>query len=612
MMKSIPSHLLLLSIAHHAAAFNLYPSLNADKLGKALGIATDCLQALNRTMPNCDQTLLGMVADFENFWWEDDNVTALCSGNCALDVSSWSMDLYSICYGEYISAYGKQLPASSIGERLNDGMNLMCLPSYLPLARTTLAGASPSLSTDREATGDTNGILTVFCSTDCTANPSDPACGGNASAIPVADMRMANLYDDDTLCNDCFIEMLYQRVTSSLLSDEDHSDYLVDQLQDIGDICSTSIRDFTLRAVPTGSGCNGLATKYGVTTGDLQAATNSSTCQVTAAICLPATCTLQQVISGQTCDNLASSFKATTVQFLAWNPSIMGLCDSPTPGHAPGTNISYALPPPPLGTSADAGNQQRGGAGGVVVPTTTVSGTITDPASHGSGSAPSPTQDGLASDCNNFASVKAGDNCVDWAKAHGVTPGQLYACRFTTPLLFVPGAHVAARSDDARRGAGNPVLGLNGANCSTHFWASEYYCIGVRPTPTAPVTAPGATQSGVAPNCNKYAQAQADDGCEAFAARHLISAAQLYAWNAVLGPAGQNCRTSLWAAEWYCVGISAPHGSGGGGGGPTTTTTTTTRRVGAAPGPTQTGIVANCAKVCRGRRRRQLRRLCRA
>lgn len=130
--------------------------------------------------------------------------------------------------------------------------------------------------------------------------------------------------------------MLYQRVTSSLLSDEDHSDYLVDQLQDIGDICSTSIRDFTLRAVPTydpappltstslnngstpttssppssttcagqtvtsGSGCNGLATKYGVTTGDLQAATNSSTCQVTAAICLPATCTLQQVISGQT------------------------------------------------------------------------------------------------------------------------------------------------------------------------------------------------------------------------------------------------------------------------------------------------------------------------
>lgn len=31
---------------------------------------------------------------------------------------------------------------------------------------------------------------------DCSTNPSDPTCGGNASAIAAENSRMANLYDD--------------------------------------------------------------------------------------------------------------------------------------------------------------------------------------------------------------------------------------------------------------------------------------------------------------------------------------------------------------------------------------------------------------------------------
>ena len=34
---------------------------------------------------------------------------------------------------------------------------------------------------------------------DCSINPSDPTCGGNASAIPSQNMRMANLYNDTTV-----------------------------------------------------------------------------------------------------------------------------------------------------------------------------------------------------------------------------------------------------------------------------------------------------------------------------------------------------------------------------------------------------------------------------
>lgn len=162
------------------------------------------------------------------------------------------------------------------------------------------------------------------------------------------------------------------------------------------------------------------------------------------------------------------------------------------------------------------------------------------------------------SGCNNFALAKAGDTCFDFAGAHGISTGQLYAW--------------------------NPVLGLDGANCSTNFWASEYYCIGVRAaaTGTAPATAPGPTQSGIVSNCDNFAQAADGDTCAAFAARNMISNAQLYAWNAVLGSTGQNCQTMLWAKEWYCVGISAP---------PPTVTTPVP-----APGPTQTGIIASCVK----------------
>jgi hypothetical protein len=55
----------------------------------------------------------------------------------------------------------------------------------------------------------------------------------------------------------------------------------------------------------------------------------------------------------------------------------------------------------------------------------------------------------------------------------------------------------------------------------------------------------------------------------------------LFAWNSVLGANGENCGTSLFANEYYCVGIAL-----------TITTTTPVT----APGPTQTGIVANCNK----------------
>ena len=142
--------------------------------------------------------------------------------------------------------------------------------------------------------------------------------------------------------------MLYTHVTSQFLPDSDHSDYLVNQLQDIGDVCSMAIPNITVRAlpsydvappttiVPIGSslttssvvasptctgqmitasaqkrarevhhwpmearqnppGCDALSIRYGVTTGDLQTITQSDTCAISGSVCLPAACRLQQI-----------------------------------------------------------------------------------------------------------------------------------------------------------------------------------------------------------------------------------------------------------------------------------------------------------------------------
>lgn len=45
--------------------------------------------------------------------------------------------------------------------------------------------------------------------------------------------------------------MLYLRVTSLYLADSDHSEYLVSQLQDLVDVCSTSIPNITVPVQPT-------------------------------------------------------------------------------------------------------------------------------------------------------------------------------------------------------------------------------------------------------------------------------------------------------------------------------------------------------------------------
>jgi hypothetical protein len=55
--------------------------------------------------------------------------------------------------------------------------------------------------------------------------------------------------------------------------------------------------------------------------------------------------------------------------------------------------------------------------------------------------------------CNKYAKANSGEFCSSFAQRVGITEANLYKW--------------------------NTVLGANGANCASVFWADEYYCVGV-------------------------------------------------------------------------------------------------------------------------------------
>ena len=67
---------------------------------------------------------------------------------------------------------------------------------------------------------------------------------------------------------------------------------------------------------------------------------------------------------------------------------------------------------------------------------------------------PSPTQtNSIISTCNDYALAQSGDYCSEFAQDNGISASNLYAW--------------------------NTVLGSDGSNCDTAFFANYYYCIGV-------------------------------------------------------------------------------------------------------------------------------------
>ncbi|KAI2464655.1 hypothetical protein F4781DRAFT_436189 [Annulohypoxylon bovei var. microspora] len=597
-------------IAQDTVSFNLFPAINAGGLATQLGWTEDCVAAMNTTL-NCDPDLYRMAGQIDQYYWSEDNITALCTPDCVDDSSTWVGNVGDACVGQTYNVAGKLAPVDSVALRYVEGITMACLKSdTLPFNYTSDPTANDASLVDDDLGNDNSTAQTDPTSGNPLFDPNDVApsddgtdlpygpdnitdpdysqeptwcflesqnwtgvdvdldCDSDPTSVfctdPDSMNRMANLYYDTTLCSPCFLTVMWHRLNSLFLPDTDYSDYLIEQYQDIQDVCQISMPETIIRVLPNydaapnatflppgtdpannssapnadsgnctsqvlspgSSGCDSLSQKYGVTTGDLQAATNSDDCTISNTTCVPSACTLKQVNDGDTCDSLASALSTstlnvTTTLFLSWNPNIIGLCDGLLTGQyfcssPPGG--AFTLPAPINGTNTDASTQNRGGQGPTgVVPTT-------------NSTAAAPTQPGIVANCTKFAYAGTNDTCYGFTQSFKITMAD-----FTT---------------------WNPALGYpDGHNCTTQFWLGYDYCVGVpgnnggdssssssstsalstpSSIPSTTTSLPFPTQSGIIATCNKFKDAESGDYCSKFASDNGITTQELYAWNSVL------------------------------------------------------------------------------
>ncbi|EGP85831.1 uncharacterized protein MYCGRDRAFT_45634, partial [Zymoseptoria tritici IPO323] len=542
------------------------------------------------TTLNCDSNLFRMAGDVDQYVWSVSNLTALCTTACLQESSNWVMNVEDVCDGQTHTNSGKLVPVDTIPAQFHEGLSLACLKP----------GALRYLNEDNE-TEEADPEISKWCflvSQNLQGVDSESDCDNEPDSIFCTDPdtmdRMANLYPDNVLCDPCVLSIMWFRLSSEFLPDDDRSDWLMAQYLDITHLCNITMPEPIIRALPEyalapspslpvisnstgnstsnatcedqlimldGSGCDEQAKKYSISTGDLQFASRSRNCSSTNAICAPESCDLQQVGFNSSCSGLAAAYSSASLNitislFMSWNRHILGLCNNLTVGQyvcssPPGG--FYQLPPPLPGSSFNGSGPVRGGQGSdILFPNSTSSFPPTS-------TLPFPTQSGITPDCNKYMDAKKGDYCSKFATDNGISEEQLYDW--------------------------NPILGKDGADCDTKFQASTEYCVGISlvssgtsfdatsaaatsnaatDVATSSVATPSSTsstlppmQSGISSKCNKFDVAKKGDYCSKFATDHSISAGDLYTWNSILGENGKDCDTLFQAGVLYCVGVSS-------------------------------------------------------
>lgn len=204
------------------------------------------------------------------------------------------------------------------------------------------------------------------------------------------DQSLTSMYDNATLCDECFLSMLTERMNSSYLANSDFNNYLTVELEAALDYCGYDSSDISLNAftsfswsigpsstttasasstsaasaICTGQivassssvarsdskrqlltgtsantniseSCLEYSLEYNVPTGAIILSAGNSSCDsIPSGTCLPLECDLAQVQGdATTCSVLTSGLtvagtSVSQVMFLAWNPAIIGICDS--------------------------------------------------------------------------------------------------------------------------------------------------------------------------------------------------------------------------------------------------------------------------------------------
>ena len=241
-----------------------------------------------------------MAGSVDNYLWDIDNVTALCTSDCLTSASAWFTDVNAQCSNDVVNVNGRLVPPITIPGRVVDGMNIACLTPNTNvlmdpgvngsiLTGTIISESNSTVTSDITAPTGTSVSDQDFLSfrsfpmeekrsqgsqsfkrasspsfcliesyswngsdiirPDCPTGNDDSQCS-DPTDVPPENERIANLYPDSLLCSDCFIKMFYLRVASPYLPDLDYSDYLVQQYFDIVSVCEAEMPDLLIRTLP--------------------------------------------------------------------------------------------------------------------------------------------------------------------------------------------------------------------------------------------------------------------------------------------------------------------------------------------------------------------------
>ncbi|KAK8116045.1 LysM domain protein [Apiospora sp. TS-2023a] len=236
--------------------------------------------------------------------------------------------------------------------------------------------------------------------------------------------------------------------------------------------------------------------------------------------------------NGDTCDSVADNWGLSTDDFAALNPGVN--CPTLAIGHrycvlgsvssAPTTTA--ANPPAPTKAPTKTDVETR--------PTTTAA------AGHHS-----PSQPGLAENCDKFHLVESSDSCYSLAQSNGISLDQFYKWNpyidtskpSPTPSPFI---HIDVRLEVS---TDRETLKLDCGN----LWADYWVCVGApggekRPSPLMP---------GVVDECKKFHKVQPGDSCYSIEQAAGISFQQFRQWNTQTNAQCSN----LWADYHVCTGV---------------------------------------------------------
>ena len=147
--------------------------------------------------------------------------------------------------------------------------------------------------------------------------------------------------------------------------------------------------------------------------------------------------------TSDTCYAMSQRFHITLAQLTAWNP-VLGYPDGHNCSTQFWTGYDYCV-----GVSGSSSGLSAISSSSMNLPLQASA------TSKAASSLPHPTQSGIVSSCDKFVEAKPGDYCYKFAQDNQITTTELYMW--------------------------NPILGLNGADCSTKFLAGYDYCVSEMP-----------------------------------------------------------------------------------------------------------------------------------